>query len=162
MPGGDKLVRCMREAAKKVNPSSKSTDIMYGVVQKVSPLTVLVDNRLALTEEFLILSPFCYKASFDLTVESHTHSVSVSMGKISQSDHIHQTKEDPTEAAGGFSITPSASASAQSAGGHKISVTLWDDLDIGDKLVMLRVQEGQAYLILYRDKLSVKASCQPL
>lgn len=158
MPGGDRLVDCMRQAARKTNPSSKNTDIVYGVVQKTNPLTVLVDNRLALTEEFLILSPFCYKASFDFTIDGHTHGVNIET--IAQEDHSHDTETKPTEKAGGFSITPSASIA--SAGGHKVSVTLWENLAKGDKLTLLRVKEGQAYLILYRDKLSVKVSCQGL
>lgn len=158
MPGGERLVQCMRQAASKTQNPSRKTDIVYGVVQNASPLTVLVDNRLELTEEFLILSPFCFRAAFDLTISDHKHSVSVK--SISQTDHQHNTETKPTQPAGGFNITPSASA--ENAGGHKVSVTLWDNLAKGDRLVMLRVKEGQEYLVLYRDKLSIKASCQDL
>ncbi len=158
MPGGEKLVQCMRQAAKKSRNPSKNTDIVFGVVQNTSPLTVLVDNRLELTEGFLILSPFCYKAAFELTINSHTHSISVD--PVMQLSHQHNTDTKPTQSAGGFNLTPSASAVKN--GGHKINVTLWDSLAKGDKLVMLRVKEGQEYLILYRDKLKVKVSCQDL
>lgn len=158
MAGGDRLVNCMRQAAKRANPKSRNTDIVYGSVQTVSPLTVLVDNRLELTEEFLILSPFCFKSSFSLTVDSHKHAITVK--EISQEDHTHETKEGPTESAGGFEITPSASS--RNAGGHVIDVTLWGDLEIGDRLVMLRVSEGQEYLVLYRDRLDIQATCQYL
>lgn len=158
MPRGDRLVKCMRQAANKTHNPSKNTDIVYGVVQSTSPLTVLVDNRLELTEEFLILSPFCFKAAFELTINDHTHKVDVD--PISQSSHSHNTDTKPTQPAGGFNTTPSAFAG--NAGGHKVSVTLWDNLTKGDKLVMLRVKEGQEYLVLYRDRLNIKASCLDL
>lgn len=158
MPKGDRLVKCMRQAAKKTHNPSKNTDIVYGVVQNTSPLTVLVDNRLELTEEFLVLSPFCYRAGFEVTIKGHTHSASVDT--ISKQDHSHSVDSKTTSKAGGFTITPSASI--ENAGGHKVSVTLWDNLAKGDKLVMLRIKEGQEYLVLYRDKLEIKASCQVL
>lgn len=183
MPAGDRLVKAMKKASKMSNPSTAKTDLVYGVVQNTNPLTVLVDNHLSLTSEFLILSPFCYKTSFSIKISGHKHDVQVS--KIAKEDHSHSTKavnvsahkhqlegKDTTEAGaqsigggstgegGGFSIQPTTTVS--SAGGHQVDVTLWNDLEIGDKLVMLRVSEGQAYMILYRDKLSIGVSCQDL
>lgn len=154
MPRGDRLIKAMKTVGKKVNPTTEQTDIMYGVVQKVSPLTVLVDNRLELTEEFLILSPFCYSTGFKINIADHSHEVSVS--KISASAHTHTVEGKETSSAGGFSSTPKASCS--SAGGHSVKVSLWGDLEIGDKLVMLRVSQGQEYLVLYRDRLDIKVS----
>lgn len=179
MPAGDKLVSTMLSAARKATPETNTTDLLYGVVQSINPLVVLVDNRLSLTEDFLILSPFCYKAAFDIEVEAHSHGITVS--KVSVEDHAHSSPDvvaaahkhkvedkDSTEAgainlkgnktgeAGGFSVTPTATCSQ--AGGHKIHVTLWEDLDVADKLVLLRVAKGQAYMILYRDKLNIKVS----
>ena len=158
MPAGDKLVKCMRDAAKQLNPPNIRTDLVYGVVQKESPLTVLVDNRLTLTEDFLIRSPFCYNTGFTVEIDSHAHSIGMSQIKVA--DHKHTKDGGDTSSAGGFTTTPKATC--QKAGGHKVTVTLWDDLKVGDKLVMLRVQEGQEYMILYRDKLDIKVSCQDL
>lgn len=179
MPAGDKLVRVMQQAAKNVNPKTNATDLLYGVVQSVNPLTVLVDNRLSLTEEFLILSPFCYKAGFDINVEAHSHNVGIETISIADhahtcpdvvvSDHTHKVEDKESTAAGGVNLTGNRTgeaggfnttpiATCGNAGAHKIHVSLWDDLKVADKLVMLRVAEGQAYLILYRDKLNVKVS----
>ena len=154
MPRGDKMVAAMKKAAKMVNPPTNTTDVVYGVVQKTKPLTVLVDNRLELTEEFLVLSPLCYSTSFSFSIPSHAHSVDV--GKISVGGNIHTLENKETTSAGGFTATPSASC--EKAGGHKVTVTLWDDLKIGDKLVMLRISQGQEYMILYRDRLAIKAT----
>lgn len=179
MPAGDKLVRVMQQAAKKANPKTNTTDLLYGVVQSVNPLVVLVDNRLSLTEEFLILSPFCYKTGFDINVEAHSHGISVET--ISITDHAHKSPDvsvpdhthkiedkestpagkivltgNKTGSAGGFSTTPRAKCGE--AGAHKIHVSLWGDLEVADKLVMLRVAEGQAYMVLYRDKLNPKVT----
>lgn len=153
MPAGDRMVSAMKKAAKLVNPSTNMTDVVYGVVQKTKPLTVLVDNRLELTEEFLILSPFCYRASFNVIIPSHTHKVSI--GNISAGDHKHKLDDNTeTKPAGGFSSTPSATCEKSSS--HKVTVTLWEDLKVGDKLVMLRISAGQMFMILYRDKLNIK------
>lgn len=181
MPAGDRLINTMKKVSQKANPGTKDTDLVYGVVQKASPLTVLIDNRLELTEEFLLLSPFCYKTAFSFSVNGHSHNVSISSimqdahshyaGAISIKGHKHTVDDKDTseagaqnitgvetQTAGDFNITPTASCG--NAGGHKVSITLWDSLNVGDKLVMLRVAEGQAYMILYRDKLDIKVSCQ--
>lgn len=179
MARGDRLLKVMKKASQNANPDTKYTDLMYGVVQNINPLTVLIDNRLELTEDFLILSPFCYKTKFSVSFDAHRHDVTVDT--ISQEDHVHGATDiavkghkhkvddkDTTEAgeqsiagaeskkAGGFSITPQANCG--DAGAHRFTVTLWDDLQIGDKLAMLRVAQGQAYLVLYRDKLEVRVS----
>ena len=158
MPGGDRLLNVMKQVNKRANPSTKNTDVVYGVVKKTNPLTILVDNRLELTEDFLILSPLCYAAGFDFKIGSHSHSVSVS--KVSQEGHKHSVDGKETSEAGGINATPTASC--ESSGGHKVSVSLWGNLEQGDKLVMLRVAEGQAYMVLYRDKLNIKVQCQDL
>lgn len=156
MPPGDRMVAAMKKAAKMTNPSTNNTDVVYGVVQKIKPLTVLIDNRLELTEEFLVLSPFCYSTSFSLSIPSHAHNVNV--GAISVGGHTHKVDDKETTSAGSFTSTPSASC--EKAGSHKITVTLWDDLKVGDKLVMLRISQGQGYMILYRDRLSIKATVE--
>lgn len=154
MPAGDRLIKAMKDVAKKSNPSTNMTDVVYGVVQKAKPLTVLVDNRLELTEDFLLLSPFCYSTGFSFDISEHSHEISIN--KISVNGHSHEVEGKTSTTAGGFSSTPSANC--KSAGSHKVKVTLWDDLKVGDKLVMLRIASGQSYMILYRDKLDVKVS----
>lgn len=158
MPGGDRLLNVMKQVNKRTNPPTKNTDVIYGVVKKTNPLTVLVGNRLELTEDSLILSPLCYAAGFNFEIGSHSHSISVS--KVSQAGHTHSLEGKETSEAGGINTTPTASCS--SSGGHRVSVSLWGNLAQGDKLVMLRVSEGQAYMVLYRDKLNIKVQCQDL
>lgn len=179
MAKGDRLLKVIKKASQNANPDTKYTDLLYGVVQSTHPLEVLVDNRLSIDEESLILSPYCFKAAFTLNVDAHSHEVSVDA--ISQEDHTHassgmsmkphkhkledkDTSEDGgqeiegsnTEPGGGFHITPMAHCA--SAGAHRFTITLWDSLQVGDKLAMLRVAQGQAYLILYKDKLDIKVS----
>lgn len=182
MPAGDRLIQTMKKVSVRANPNTKSTDLIYGVVQSVSPLTVLVDNRLELTEDYFVLSPFCYKAGFTITVPAHSHGITIS--PIEQAGHSHitdltieghthkledketspndvlQIKGLKSDTAGDFKLKPTASCTGN--GGHKVEVTLWGDLVVGDRLVMLRVAEGQAYLILQRDRLEVKVACQDL
>jgi hypothetical protein len=104
MPGGDRLLNVMKQVNKRTNPPTKNTDVVYGVVKKTNPLTVLVDNRLELTEDFLILSPLCYAAGFNFEIGSHSHSISVS--KVSQAGHTHSLEGKETSEAGGINTTP--------------------------------------------------------
>lgn len=174
---GEKLINIMKDVSKKANPSTNNTDLVYGVVKSTNPLVVLVDNRLELTEDFLSLSPFCYKTGFSFSISDHTHAIAVSPidhpahshtveGNVE--GHTHTVDGKTSSKAGSQSLsmstssdgahyqTPSASASV--AGGHTISVNLWGDLAVADKLVMLRVAEGQHYIILYRDKLNISVN----
>ena len=57
MADAKRLVDAMRKAG--MTPENERTDIVFGIVQSMSPLTVKTD-RLTLTEEFLIRSPFTY------------------------------------------------------------------------------------------------------
>ena len=179
MARGDKLIGVIKEVSKKANPSNKNADIVYGIVQSISPLTVLVDNRFSLTEEFLIFSPFCHKTEFQLNIPSHKHNIDVEQMQInnhthsvtvSSKSHTHKIEDKTTEPAGNGSqeVTSTAAGSAtlkpvancDSAGSILINVCLWGDLIEGEKLVMLRAFEGQSYLVLYRDRLKVEVSCQ--
>lgn len=55
-----RLVRAMRQAG--ATPENENVDLVYGTVKSINPLSVTV-NKLTLTSEFLIASPFCWDSS---------------------------------------------------------------------------------------------------
>lgn len=56
---GEKLVRLIKQGARHAIPENTLTDLVPGEVVKKEPLTILVENRFQIDEDFLILSPFC-------------------------------------------------------------------------------------------------------
>lgn len=56
---GEKLVRLIKQGARHAIPENTLTDLVPGEVVKEEPLTILVENRFQIDEDFLILSPFC-------------------------------------------------------------------------------------------------------
>ena len=56
---GEKLVRLIKQGARNAIPENTLTDLVPGEVVKENPLTILVENRFQVDEDFLILAPFC-------------------------------------------------------------------------------------------------------
>lgn len=87
------LLEVIKKVVHNTLENKKLTDIAYGKVESISPLTVRLDQKLLLTKEFLIVTD-----SFKNKVIN--------------------------------------------------GITIDNELKVGDKLIMLRVQEGQKYLLL--------------
>lgn len=105
MSAANRLVRTMQRASRKGDPLNLYTDVVFGVVTSANPLKIKVGDRIEVSEDFLMLSPFCKKVTFEI--------------------------EDK-------------------------KMMLWNDLQVNDKVTMLRVKRGQGYIVLYRDFIEVK------
>lgn len=68
MPG-EKLVKIMQKASKKAIDNTNLSDTLYGTITSISPLRLKVDNRFEVGEDFLILSPFCFKNEVEVKFE---------------------------------------------------------------------------------------------
>lgn len=97
---GEVFVDVMRNIANDISRSSYSTDILYGKVISLSPLTIEVDNRFEIDEEFLILSTLVKKK--EITLQDDTN------------------------------------------------VVLWNDLSVGENVILLRHSGGQRFYVLDR------------
>lgn len=97
---GEVFVDVMRNIANDISRSSYSTDILYGEVISLSPLTIEVDNRFEIDEEFLILSTLVKKK--EITLQDDTN------------------------------------------------VVLWNDLSVGENVILLRHSGGQRFYVLDR------------
>lgn len=127
MGDGSKLVRVMTEAGKQSNKDT--ADFATGKVVSVSPLQINVDDKIQLTEEFLILSPFCIEKVLEL---GHTHGYNGSTGTAASHSHDYfgTTHEDGPGDSGTF--------------------LLWRGLEVGDSVTMLKSNGGQTYYVLQR------------
>ncbi|WWU65451.1 DUF2577 domain-containing protein [Clostridium baratii] len=96
---GEKLVKLMKQCTRQAIPQSVLTDLVAGEVVKENPLTILIENRFKVDEDFLILSPFCREFK------------------------------------------------------DKNGTVIFDKLKQGDKVLLLRVSEGQQFYVLDRGEM---------
>ena len=127
MADAKRLVDAMRKAG--ITPENERTDIVFGIVQSMSPLTVKTD-RLTLTEEFLIRSPFTYDkiikavpVTGPFTAHAITHNVT---------DPYFTDKDGNT-----YPCIP-------------CRIVVWKGIKAGDKVIMLKCGKGQKYYILHK------------
>lgn len=132
---GNKLVKIMQEAGKA--PSGETTDLLFGVVTSVSPLKIKIDNRFEVDEKFLILSALVKKTVIKIPErEENKHSHVIPQHTTSsagEGPHTHIIPEMST-----YSALP--------------DILLWRGLIVGDKVRVLRVNQGQMFYVLEREE----------
>jgi hypothetical protein len=132
----NKLLNIVKKTT-KADPSS-FTNIMWGVVTGIEPLEIKVDNRLIITEEFLVLSALCKESIIKIPTESiveHLHTVPLHTTDVASAGtaHTHQ-------------VQPFLTLTAMP------EIRLWRGLQIGDNVRLLRINEGQTYFVLEREE----------
>jgi len=124
----------IKQAAMKAYEASDPAGLFFGTVVTVSPLEISIDQTMTLNENALILSSLVQditiSATMDHTTGSYTHTHSIS----------------DTYSGGG---TASSDTHTHSYSGKK-SFTLHFGLEAGEKVILLRMQGGQRYLVLDR------------
>lgn len=139
MSDGHRLAQLMREAGK--TPQNEVVDIVIGEVTSVKPLKVKMENR-ELTEAFLIVGALCK--------ETHINS-----SNIKNLDHKHPISSTSTNYGGSESHNHSISAretGSDISGGTDFDIMLWRGLEVGDRVLMLKVGRGQKYFIIQRQE----------
>lgn len=132
---GSKLVKIMQEAGKP--PTGEVTDLLFGVVTSVSPLKIKIDNRFEVDEKFLILSALVKETIINIPERE-------------ENKHLHVIPEHTTSPAGDGSHTHTIpQMNTYSA---LPSILLWRGLIVGDKVRVLRVNQGQMFYVLEREE----------
>lgn len=125
------LVECMKIAALEAMEAAKPCAVMFGIVQSVSPLKVNIEQKLTLDAEQLILTrnvtDYKTKISFD-NPSIKQEFTTCDMGETSESQ-------------------PSKISFKQAV---KHDITVYNGLSAGDRVIMVRMQEGQRFLVLDR------------
>lgn len=117
------------------------SDIKFGAVVSVNPLSIMIDQKNVITAEYLVLTKAVQEYTVDITVswttEQNTHKHgNGNQGKdTAEVEHNHNIK------------------------GRK-TITVHNDLTTGEKVVLLRMQGGQKYLVLDRiDNVQTSGEC---
>lgn len=112
------LTNLIKTAARQAVDASNPVHILFGEVTSIDPLEVNVDQRFNLTADFLVVPESLTRYEVDL---SHSHSYQDNNGS-----------GDTTRTSEVALVEP---------------IVIRAGLQIGDKLILIRVQGGQKYVI---------------
>jgi hypothetical protein len=133
-----KLLEIIKQAAIDAVKASNPCMIVFGEVMNVFPLQILVEQKLLLDEQFLILTKAVTEHSVDISVSHYT------------------VNDDFLDTTHSHSRTPPYAGidSFDSHHKHKYSgrkkITIHNGLLQGEKVILIRLQEGQRYVVLDR------------
>ena len=119
------LVSTLQRLVAQTNNAMKPTDYCLGVVETVAPLSIRIDQKDILTEEFLILTDLVRDFSVDITVS-----------------HITENR------AGGGGYAEFASHNHDYKGRKKIIVH--NGLSVGESVILIQQAGGQEFIVLSR------------
>lgn len=125
------LAQLIKQMAKGQYEASKPVAVMIGKVVSVSPLKIQLDQKITLTESFLILTKAVVDYSVDMTVNHNTETHT----------HDHRYTDDNSQR------TTEPHTHSHAYVGTKI-FTIHNKLKAGDHVILLRVQGGQRYVVL--------------
>lgn len=126
-----KLVRAVKRASLEAAEAGKPAAVMSGIVQSVNPLSVVVEQRLTLTSEFLRLSR---------SVTDYETEISFADPAVKQ----EYTTWDMAE------TRESAPAKISFKQPVKHRITVHNALKAGERVLLLRIQGGKEFLIVDR------------
>ena len=136
----EQFLNTLKKAAQQAIEESTPSTILFGTVTSISPLNINVEQKMNLTSEFLILTKNVVDYETEMTINwsteiinqnmNHSHDVSVT-GEASVS--IGQYSKDLSHSHG--------------IKGRK-KVTIHNALKNGDKVILIRQQGGQKYVVL--------------
>ena len=140
---GEKLARMIQESARKAANSNDKTDFIPGEVISTDPLKIKVDNKFVLDERFLLLSALCKRKALDLSSFENTI-INLILDVVESADITYQDEEGEEQ---DCSIKVDRKVTLRLG-----EMILWDDLQRGEKVRMLRVSSGQLYYVLEREE----------
>ena len=125
------FVKVIKKSAIEAVKNSKPTDIFYGTVQSISPLTIFIDQKLILSEKFLIIPESLTDYETEISFDDS------SVKQVFTTWNMEETSES----------TPSKISFKEKI---KHKITVYNSLKVGEKVILLRQQGGQKYMVLDR------------
>ena len=119
------LLEIIKQAGIEAMEAAKPVKVMFGEVKSVKPLMIMVEQKLPLTEEFLILTYAVKDHWRDMTVDHLTENASGGSGDSAYASHNHAYK------------------------GRK-KFLIHNDLMVGEHVLLLSMQGGQKFIVLDR------------
>ena len=129
------MLEAIKRAALDAVNAGKPFALTYGTVTGASPLTILIDQKLELGPAQLLLTNAVREYSVDMTVDHWTED---------ETEHTHAVNDTYTN---GGSSQPTTHRHGYK-GRKKFTVHL--GLKVGEKVLLVRCQGGQQYIVLDR------------
>lgn len=123
MNTGVRLLSIMRRIVREPKKSSDYTDVVYGSVISVAPLTVQIDNKNTISGDMIVVGALCKETIIQIPFPEK--------GEVR---HKHQAIHD------GYHNTTMEMPKIQ----------LWRGLNVGDTVLMIRFAQGQKYYLMQR------------
>jgi len=121
------LIDVVKRVAQQTNEASVPMMFMFGIVEAVNPIRILVDNRFRIAGDMVIVPKELILRTEDLT---HKHTVPQNTTENS-AGHAHTVPQNETQ--------------------NKLGVlVIREGLTVGDKVILLRNYGGQQFLVLGR------------
>lgn len=120
------LVGIIKMAAQEAVEAGKPVKVTFGEVKTIKPLMIMVDQKLPLTEAFLVLTE---------AVKDHEHEITV--------------VDWQTQNASGGSGDSAYAAHAHQIVGRK-KIIIHNALQVGEKVLLLAMQGGQKFIVVDR------------
>lgn len=120
------LVRLMKQAAMEAVKTSQPSNIVFGTVTSASPLKIQISSKITLEKEMLMLTRNVTEFETDITtVNWFTENTSGGAGYALFESHKHELK-------------------------GKKHIIVHNQLKSGEKVVLIKEQGGQRYIVLDR------------
>lgn len=119
----DDITKLFQRVANDSLLATKPMDIVFGKVESVEPIEIRVDQKLVLKKEQLFLTRNVIDYELEMSVDHVTEDTSGGSGQGAFDSHDHKYK------------------------GRKIFL-VHNALESGDRVIMLRNQGGQMYIVL--------------
>lgn len=155
MSDGYKLAKLIRQAAQPA--PNDIVDLIVGEITSVSPISVKIENR-EIPEEFLVVGAMCKETHVKwdrFTVLAHTHT-NTAFSTNAETSHVHSYYDSTGSGSSTRSTDPTSHLHSipekvsEPANTIIEDVLLWRGLQVGDKVLMIKLSRGQRYFILQR------------
>ena len=134
------LVDIIKEISVNAVNNSQPTSLCFGVVASVEPLKIRINQKLTLEKEQLILTSLVQDFDVDMSVEHETEGV----------DLTHNHNITITSPHGDTGIIDSALGNHVHEYKGKKTFTVHLALEKDEKVILIKMQGGQRYLVLDR------------
>jgi len=133
------LQKCLRRLCKDTIEAHKPCNVLFGTVTQESPLEITIDAKHVLTEDFIVLTRNVTDHEIEMTVDHWTED---------ETQHVHGPGSY-SNAGGQVGGVSSPTSHRHAYKGRKVFLVHKKLLE-GEKVVLIREQGGQRYVVMDR------------
>ena len=146
----------IKRLSKGVFDNGQPTDVKFGIVESVSPLRIRVEQKLLLTQEYLILTNAVKDHAVDISVSWETEKDDYLKTESTLYQHTHKGQDYIGNAGRPIEgeSDPMDMLKVNTVHHHDIKgrkkIIIHNGLTVGEKVLLLRTQGGQSYVVVDR------------